>query len=601
MASRRRTLMVLGALGVVCLVWAHAMAGRLVYGRTRLLQIGGGFDVAGVWWKKIAPSKGSIRKEALKMVKEMKQDEQLEKEVKGIQSAEAKARAVLHGNSGGRMMELHETSGKGMDDLGINVPSLKHFQKAAASGDYYQRKYRYGDSANKAEDTKAGDKKNSKLLEPGSYPAVGFPWAQTSIDTAYSNGPAKTFDTPPDVTCPRFIPNCNPQLNTLKSCDASCGAFCQALRADGPCLSGDSEGEWRNCKFGYRGAKSTPSSEDEESGWLEAPEKWEVGGPTDCMTCPVGFKVLPMYGDGTGKCVPCEEGWVDPETGIITEEGCRGGQYAVLKAGEEPGQKEGTEDFGMLAGCFSTSELPADGSQILAKIPDEVKETPFFEGYPGDYYPAQVMGYDADEDKLAIKFDDGGPFVPLSEGISAKVGDDFVPIPKTGDKVTISQAYWDDCCSEEYDPSISGPLMLGDVGEVTSSLPPEANEAAPYTVLAPNGVRWMYSAGEILPVIGEVKCSLPGLVHINTVGPEMNTLKEVEEPPAGMTALPEDPECCCCTRDLWVGCWGWCGDQTVAPPILSRSAPHFRAGYGAKPGEVGGPGRGEYPMQEPPM
>ena len=82
------------------------------------------------------------------------------------------------------------------------------------------------------------------------------------------------------------------------------------------------------------------------------------------------------------------------------------------------------------------------------------------------------MGYDEDEDKLAIKFDDGGPFVPLSDGISAKVGADFVPIPKTGDKVTISQAYWDNCCSEEYDPSISGPLMLGGNMTTPPSPPP---------------------------------------------------------------------------------------------------------------------------------
>ena len=135
---------------------------------------------------------------------------------------------------------------------------------------------------------------------------------------------------------------------------------------------------------------------------------------------------------------------------------------------------------------------------------------------------------------------------------------------------------------------MDGPLALGDVGEVTSALPPEANDPAPYTVLAPNGVRWMYGAGQVLPLIGEVKCPLPGLVKINTVGKEMNQLKEVEEPPEGMESVPEDPECCCCTRDLWVGCWGWCGDGSDSTPTLAHMAPAFRAGEGALPGQVGG-------------
>jgi len=51
-------------------------------------------------------------------------------------------------------------------------------------------------------------------------------------------------------------------------------------------------------------------------------------------------------------------------------------------------------------------------------------------------------------------------------------------------------------------------------------------------------------------------------------------------------ALPEDPECCCCTRDLWVGCWGWCGDGAGSTPTLAHSAPAFRAGEGALPGQV---------------
>ena len=88
------------------------------------------------------------------------------------------------------------------------------------------------------------------------------------------------------------------------------------------------------------------------------------------------------------------------------------------------------------------------------------------------------------------------------------------------------------------------------------------------------------------------------MVKINTVGNEMNQLKEVDDLPDGMKALPEDPECCCCTRDLWVGCWGWCGDGSDSTPTLSEKAPPFRAGEGALPGQVGGPCRGEYPLDE---
>ena len=69
----------------------------------------------------------------------------------------------------------------------------------------------------------------------------------------------------------------------------------QAIRGDGPCVSGDSDGTGRECKFGYRGARETPSvAEEEESGWLEKPSMWHKGGPKDCMTCPVGFKVEPL-------------------------------------------------------------------------------------------------------------------------------------------------------------------------------------------------------------------------------------------------------------------------------------------------------------------
>jgi len=345
----------------------------------------------------------------------------------------------------------------------------------------------------------------------------------------------------------------------------------------------------------------TPSlADEEESGWLEKPSMWAKGGPKDCMTCPVGFKIKPLYGDGTGPCEPCDQGWVDADTGLITEQGCAGGQFVKLEAGEEPGQALPSEDYSVVAGCAPTPEVPVAGAQILAKVPDDLKDSSFFENYAGDYYPAQILGQDADEDKLAIKFADGGPFVGLDPGIDATaLGDEFVALPKVGDKVTLSSEYWDSCCGEGWDPSVAGPLRLGDVGEVTSALPPEANDASPYTVLAPSGVRWKYGAGQVLPLIGEVKCALPGLVKVNTVGNEMNQLKEVDDLPDGMEALPEDPECCCCTRDLWVGCWGWCGDGSDSTPTLADTAPAFRAGEGALPGQVGGPCRGEYPLDEP--
>ena len=57
---------------------------------------------------------------------------------------------------------------------------------------------------------------------------------------------------------------------------------------------------------------------------------WDKGGPTDCITCPVGFKVKPLYGDGSGRCTPCDEGWVDSDTGLIKEPGCGGGQVLRL-------------------------------------------------------------------------------------------------------------------------------------------------------------------------------------------------------------------------------------------------------------------------------
>jgi hypothetical protein len=45
--------------------------------------------------------------------------------------------------------------------------------------------------------------------------------------------------------------------------------------------------------------------------------------------------------------------------------------------------------------------------------------------------------------------------------------------------------------------------------------------------------------------VGEIKCSLPGMVKVNTVGNEMNQLKQVEKPPEGMEALPEVCVCVC--------------------------------------------------------
>jgi hypothetical protein len=251
-------------------------------------------------------------------------------------------------------------------------------------------------------------------LEPSVFPAVGYPFDQKTIDTYISSGPAHTFDSLPDVTCPTFIPNCKPQFNTLKECDFSCGAYCQAIRGDGPCLSGDAEGEGRDCKFGYRGASQTPSlSDEEESGWLEKPSAWPKGGPKDCMTCPVGFKIKPLYGDGTGPCIPCADGWVDSDTGLIKEPGCGGGQYVTLEAGAEPGAALPTDKYSVVAGCLPTPEAPTDGTQILAKIPDDLKDLPFFADYKGELYPAQVLGTDTEEEKMAIKFADGGPFVGL--------------------------------------------------------------------------------------------------------------------------------------------------------------------------------------------
>ena len=543
-------------------------------------------------WQQAAgvPSQQALEHEGEAMLADIQATDRLKKQVAAVKGVEAQWAAkpqqheslvqMLRPPPSGQepTMLLQVGAGDGVSALGVGVPGFKHFEDAGRGrgDDYYQAKFRYGGSKIKQqlkameqdaeqaaaqqtetaeEDSMHGrssaphavtfrtlagargrDGEAQSLLEPNSYPKVGYPYDQQTIDSKFSNGPAQTFDSPPDVTCPSFIPNCKPQHNTLKECDFSCGAYCQAIRGDGPCLSGDAEGEGRDCKFGYRGASQTPSlADEEESGWLEKPSMWAKGGPKDCMTCPVGFKVKPLYGDGTGPCIPCAEGWVDSDTGLITEPGCGGGQYVKLAPGEEPGQALPSDEYSVVAGCTPTPEVPVTGAQILAKVPDDLKDSPFFNEYSGDYYPAQVLGEDADEDKLAIKFADGGPFVGLDPGVDATaLGDDYVAMPKVGDKVTLSTEYWDSCCADAWDPSVAGPLRLGDVGEVTSALPPAANDPSPYTVLAPNGVRWKYGAGQVLPLIGEVKCSLPGLVKINTVGNEMNQLKEVDDLPDGM-------------------------------------------------------------------
>jgi len=650
-----------GTAVVLALVAAHCLAGFAVYsgsrGGVRLLQVGS-LSLTSVspvlvqqaaeqsWSQAVEPSQQSLDAEGEAMLADLRATSRLKQQVKAVMQVEAaynkpqpheSLEQLLRPPPPGQQptMLLQTGTGNGISALGVPAPDFRHFEAAGRGqgDDYYQAKFRYGGSAIRQQlsamqrDQQAAAQQEAEtseeeatthkrvravgargrsatrqsLLEPNTYPKVGYPFEQTSIDSKFSNGPAKTFDTPPQITCPSFIPNCKPQLNSLTQCDFSCGSYCQAIRGDGPCLSGDSEGEGRDCKFGYRGASQTPSlADEEESGWLEKPSMWGKGGPKDCMTCPVGFKIKALYGDGTGPCIPCDEGWVDSDTGLIKEEGCGGGSFAKLDPGEEPGQALASEEFSVVAGCLPTPEVPLAGAQILAKVPDDLKEESFFVGYESDFYPAQILGTDPEEDKMAIKFADGGPFVGLDPGIDATaLGEDFVALPKVGDKVTLSSEYWDSCCEEAYDASVAGPLRLGDVGEVTSALPAEADDPAPYTVLAPTGVRWMYGAGQVLPLIGEIKCSLPGLVKINTVGNEMNQLKEVADPPAGMAALPEDPECCCCTRDLWVGCWGWCGDGSDSTPTLAHTTPAFRAGEGALPGQVGGPCRGEYPLAEP--
>eukprot|EP00286_Rhodomonas_abbreviata_P007981 CAMPEP_0181335606 /NCGR_PEP_ID=MMETSP1101-20121128/26933_1 /TAXON_ID=46948 /ORGANISM="Rhodomonas abbreviata, Strain Caron Lab Isolate" /LENGTH=607 /DNA_ID=CAMNT_0023445761 /DNA_START=6 /DNA_END=1826 /DNA_ORIENTATION=+ len=558
---------------------AHCMAGCLYYGgASTLLSISPGALEQGLrakWASEVEPSTSQLESDALAILRAQKSLKHAKASYAGVEAAADKVQGL-----GAPVELLQHDETNSVDSLGLDVPSLKHFEKAEAHADYYQRRGRYNRLPSAASAASAAEHKpdaRTKLLDPNSYPAPGYPFDQQSVDTALSNGPARTFDTKALDTCPSFIPNCNPQLNTLKECDFSCGAYCQAVRADGPCFSGDAEGEWSNCKFGYRGAPSTPSVTDkDESGWLEARSHWGQGGPTDCMTCPVGFKIMPLYGDGTGRCEPCAEGWVDAETGLITEPGCGGAQYVSLDAGEEPGQHQPSEHYATVAGCFPQPQLPVVGALILAKIPDDEKETPFFADYPADYYPAQVMGVDGEDSKLSVEFADGGPLLPLAEGLdAAALGDDYVPLPALGDKVTLSQEYWDECCTEAWDAAVSGPLRLGDVGEVSSVLPPEANDPSPYTVMAPNGERWMYGAGQVLRLVGEVRCPLSGYLHANTVGDIANKVSALKESPGGEPegwdqAAPEDPECCCCGRDLWVGCWGWCGDGTTEGPQLAK-------------------------------
>ena len=516
------------------------------------------------WKREVVPSQGSLEAEGEAMLAGMRADEHLAHEVAAVKAVEAKfskpqahesLEQLLRPPPPGQQptMLLQVGTGGGISSLGVGVHGFQHFEDVGRGqgDDYYQAKYRYGgraiqqqlaamrqtseqaaaQQAETAEEertiqrsrapapgahARGRDVKISRrqsLLEPESMPKIGYPFDQHSVDTWLTGGMAETFDSPPKVTCPAFIPNCKPQLNTLEECDFSCGAYCQAIRGDGPCLSGLSDGEGRDCKFGYRGASQTPSlADEEESGWLEKPSAWSQGGPKDCMTCPVGFKIKPMYGDGTGPCIPCEEGWVDSDTGLITEPGCGGGQFVTLAPGEEPGQALPTEEYSVVAGCLPTPDLPTDGAEILVKIPDDLKETPFFASYQSEFYPAQVLGTDPEEDKMAVKFVDGGPFVGLDPGIdSTKLGEDYVPLPKVGDKVTLATEYWDSCCAEEYDPSKAGPLRLGDVGEVYYAAPADAEDEVPYAVLAPNGVKWMYGAGQVLPLVGEIKCSLPGL------------------------------------------------------------------------------------------
>jgi hypothetical protein len=40
-----------------------------------------------------------------------------------------------------------------------------------------------------------------------------------------------------------------------------------------------------------------------------------------------------------------------------------------------------------------TPVVPEEGDVVLAKVPDDLKDTQFFKDYVGDFYPAQVHEY----------------------------------------------------------------------------------------------------------------------------------------------------------------------------------------------------------------
>ena len=50
--------------------------------------------------------------------------------------------------------------------------------------------------------------------------------------------------------------------------------------------------------------------------------------------------------------MPCEDGGVDSDSGLIKEAGCGGGQYVTLTAGAEPGQVVGMKLAGFEKACL---------------------------------------------------------------------------------------------------------------------------------------------------------------------------------------------------------------------------------------------------------
>jgi len=605
------------------------------------------------WEDSVVPSEVDTEKAAVAMAESIKSRDDVQRAVRAIKStlrssaasqrrAERKHTHSLVLSSGTTMLAQIDGTNS-VDGLGLDVGSFAHFEQAAARADFYEKHSKYagapqadrgdGEVAERVKDaaareaaarkaeragrqaavnaamlsrvktvahsakailaasgeaprSPAAQAKLSKLLQPKHYPTPGFPFRQASFDSK----PAKTWDSKKGETCPPFIPNCDARRNTLTKCHFSCGSYCQSIRGDGPCFSGDASGEMSDCKFGYRGAPATPDpSVKENSGWLEGKKYWKQGGASDCITCPVGFKLQAEFGDGSGRCLPCAEDWIDSETGEIKEEGCSGGQFAVLELGEEPGTRVASEDeFAIVPGCLIPSSRPLIGAQILAAVPDKVKDDEMFEADPDAKYLAKVQGYDGEDNVLSVRFENKGPFVSFEDGVPAEVGEGFLPMPKVGDKVTLAQDYWDGCCKEEYRSSKSGPLQLGDVGEVTivgkgSRMLPHALSIQ---VLGPNGEEWAYQPGEVLKLLGEVTCPLPGYVTGNSVGTVSNALLHQEGGEEEGATEPNDPQCCCCQRDLWVGCWGWCGDATALPATMPQGAPNFRAGKGAKAKEI---------------